>query len=311
MFSMGKLFQENAELQRFHIEIINEQPFATLCLAVQDPGEACCVFVDDKAFVEKLSSSVTMCIVTREVADALPTAVPYGLVITDMPRAFFFALHGCMASLEGYKRKDTDTVIGKHCSISALASVAEKNVVIEDGVVIEEFAVVREHTRVGKNAIIRAGAVIGGAGFECKLQENGTIAPVAHLGGVAIGSHVEIQYNSCVDRAIYPWDDTIIGDYCKIDNLVYIAHAVKIARGVMIAAGSTIGGRVEIGEDAWVGLGAVVRNGIKLGENSRANMGAVVTLDVPPNKAVSGNFATDHAQFLLNLTGDGKRQTNK
>ena len=45
---------------------------------------------------------------------------------------------------------------------------------------------------------------------------------VKHLGGVKIGKNVEIQHNTCVDKAVYPWDDTIIGNNSKIDNLVHI-----------------------------------------------------------------------------------------
>lgn len=83
-----------------------------------------------------------------------------------------------------------------------------------------------------------------------------------------------------------------------VDNLVHIAHAVKIGRGSMIVAQSGIGGRVEIGDNAWIGFGATIRNGITIGAGSRVNMGAVVTKSVPDGTAVSGNFAMPHDKFI-------------
>ena len=66
----------------------------------------------------------------------------------------------------------------------------------------------------------------------------------------------------------------------------------------MIVANSSIGGRVSIGENSWIGLSASVRNGISVGNNARVNMGAVVTRNVSEGKSVSGNFAIDHESFI-------------
>jgi UDP-3-O-[3-hydroxymyristoyl] glucosamine N-acyltransferase len=118
---------------------------------------------------------------------------------------------------------------------------------------------------------------------------------------VKIGVNVEIQYNTCVDRAVYPWDDTVIGDYCKIDNLVHIAHGVKLGPKVMIVANSGIGGRTIIKEGAWIGFGATIKNGVILGKKARANMGSVVTKEIPDNSSVTGNFAIEHSKFIQNL----------
>ena len=112
---------------------------------------------------------------------------------------------------------------------------------------------------------------------------------------------MEIQYNTCVDRAVYPWDNTMIGDFCKIDNLVHVAHAVKIKENVMVVAQSGIGGRVEIEPNTWVGFGATISNGLKIGESARANIGAVVTKNIDAGNSVSGNFAIKHERFLENL----------
>ena len=175
-----------------------------------------------------------------------------------------------------YCRTIYDTIIDETAQISPMASIPKYNVKIGKNTIIEPFVMIYPDTVIADNCIIRAGAVIGGCGFEFK-RDGEHIMSVAHCGGVQIGNHVEIQNNTCIDRAIYPWDDTVISDYCKIDNLVYIAHAVKIEKNVMIVATSGVGGRTVIGENSWIGLGAKVRNGIQLGKNSRSENGAVLT----------------------------------
>ena len=145
--------------------------------------------------------------------------------------------------------------------------------------------------------MIRTGTKIGGPGFEIKNDGTKTIT-VTHIGGVRIGNNVEIQQNSNVDKAIYPWDDTVIADHVRINSMVQIAHGDKIGRFTEIVAGASIQGRVMIGENVWIGPGSVIRNGISIGDNARVNMGAVVTLSVPAGHAVSGNFARDHDTLI-------------
>ena len=92
-----------------------------------------------------------------------------------------------------------------------------------------------------------------------------------------------------------------MGDYCKIDNLVHIAHGVKIGNNTMVVANVGIGGRTVVGEGAWVGFAATVTNGITVGDKARANIGSVVTKSIPINGNVTGNFAIDHSRFIQNL----------
>ncbi|MDI9472518.1 MAG: DapH/DapD/GlmU-related protein, partial [Bacillota bacterium] len=190
--------------------------------------------------------------------------------------------------------------IEENAKIHPLTSIASNNVQIGKNVVIEEFVVIRENTIIGNNSIIRAGSIIGGMGFEFK-NDGEVVMAIAHDGGVIIGEHVEIQQNSCVDRAIYVWDNTVIGDYSKVDNLVHIGHGIKIGKRVMSTAGVIYGGRDIVGDDAWIGLNVTTRNAITIGKGARLNMGAVVTQDVPDYGSVTGNFAIDHSRFITKL----------
>lgn len=279
--------------------LINEKHFRYLALIESDIEHPKCVFMDSDRYLDHLDSTVSMVLTTEELVPGL-SAKPFGLCIVENPRALFFDIHNFLSNKDGYARESFDTIIGENCIISSLACIASNNVVIGNNAIIEEFVVVRENTYIGDNSILRAGCKIGGLGFEFKEKDYG-IASVTHVGGVKIGSHVEIQYNTCVDRAVYPWDDTIIGDYCKIDNLVHVAHGVKIDKNVMVVANSGIGGRTVIKKNTWIGFGSTIKNGITIGENARANMGAVVTKSIADNGSVTGNFAVDHKIFLQTM----------
>lgn len=285
----------------FSYRIENEREFKLLALTSMELTDPVCAFLDSPKYVDSVKNNVTMLIVTEEIAPMFK-GKNIGLCICSYPREMYFRTHNFLAEHPeyGYVRNEFNTVIGEKCNISALASIASKNVTIGNNVTIEEFVVIRENTIIGDNTIIRAGAKIGSHGFEFK-RSGGTTFGVAHSGGVVIGRHVEIQYNTCVDRALYPWDDTIIGDYSRIDNLVHVGHAVKLGQGVMVVANCGLGGRTVIGDETWIGFGATVINGIAVGKKARVNIGSVATKSVSDGQSVTGNFAIEHSKFIENL----------
>ncbi len=280
-------------------EIINEKPFKYLALIESTIKQPNCVYIEDEKYIYGIKDTVALIVTTEKILPLLGSK-PVGFCVVDRPRELFFDLHNYLSGKEGYARPKYKTMIGQDCRISSKSSIASSNVRIGNNVTIEEFAVIRENTSIGDNSIIRAGCIIGGHGFEFKRRNFGIIS-VDHAGGVVIGDHVEIQYNTCVDRAVFPWDDTVIGDYCKIDNLVHIAHGVKMANSIMVVANAGIGGRTIIGEGTWIGFSATVTNGIFVGEKARANIGSVVTKSIPASGSVTGNFAIEHDRFIHNL----------
>lgn len=149
------------------------------------------------------------------------------------------------------------------------------------------------------DCIIISGCVIGGEGFQ--FNKDGKFFLVNHTGGVIIKENVELQYNTCVDKAVFPWDDTIICEECKIDNLVHIGHCSKINKKVLIAAGSVVGGNCIIGVNAWIGTNCNIRNRVIIGDHASIKMGAVVTKNVEKGQSVSGNFAIEHSKFIKHI----------
>ena len=146
--------------------------------------------------------------------------------------------------------------------------------------------------------LIRSGTRIGGNGFEfSRFGEE--VLSIEFAGDVFIDENVEIQNNTCIDRGVF--DRTYLGKNVKVDNLVHIAHDVKIGANTLVVACTLIGGRTKIGNNSYLGPNCTVKNGLILGENSKVSMGAVVTKDVKDNEVVTGNFAIPHKQFIENL----------
>lgn len=276
-------------------EIINDREFTSLGLAVSKCNEKLLSFIEDEKYIKELSDNITCLITTKEIGEAIKDK--YGVIVSKNPRMDYFKLHNKLSNNREYLRKTYKTIIGENCNISPMASISNTNVTIGNNVKIEEFVVIRENTVIGDNSIIRAGCILGGEGFEYK-RTDGIIMNVTHCGGVIVGANVEVQYNTCIDKALYTWDNTIVGDYSKIDNMVHLEHGVKIGEKCLIASRTTVGGRTVIGSDSWIGLGAIISNGLILENKVSVSLGAVVTKDLVNGDRVSGNFAINHDKYI-------------
>lgn len=276
-------------------QVFRDGEFQSLGLNVAKANKKLLSFIESEKFISSLSEDISCVITKKEIANLIPEDI--GVIISNNPRIDFFNLHNLLCNNSEYIREDFETQIGENCNISSSAVISDKNVVIGKNVVIEEFVIIRENTFIGDNVIIRAHSIIGGEGYEFKRYDNKTMG-VKHVGGVIIENNSEIQYSTCVDKAIYPWDNTIIGEYSRVDNLVHVGHAVKLGKRCFVTAHVIIGGRTIIGDDSWIGIGAIISNGLVIGKQSSISLGAVVTKSLEDNSNVSGNFAIDHNKFI-------------
>jgi len=200
----------------------------------------------------------------------------------------------------------------------------EEDVVLSPGVVIGQGARIGAGTRIGANSVIGpgvaigrrcrihanvsigfaligdevaiySGAVIGEAGFGVSARSEGLV-DVPQLGRVIIQDRVTIGANSCIDRGA--WDDTVIGEQTKIDNLVQIAHNVRLGRNCVLAAQVGIAGSVVVGDGVMFGGGAGVADHLELGAGARIAAHAGVMRDIPPGEAWCGAPARPVRQFM-------------
>lgn len=175
------------------------------------------------------------------------------------------------------------------------------SVYIGENVVIEENCEIGENTFIGNNTVIHANTIIknnvkigcnntiGCIGFGYEKNEDGQWEAIPHIGNVIIHDNVEIGNNNCIDRAVL--GSTLISKNVKIDNLVHIAHGVKIGENSLIIANAMIGGSTIIGENVWVGPSASVINKGVVKNNGFIGMSAVVVKPVEENTIVAGNPA--------------------
>jgi UDP-3-O-[3-hydroxymyristoyl] glucosamine N-acyltransferase len=148
---------------------------------------------------------------------------------------------------------------------------------------------------VGDRVRIFAGARIGEAGFGATAGAAGVV-DIAQLGRVILQDGVTIGANSCVDRGAY--DDTVIGENTKIDNLVQIAHNVVIGRNCVFAAFSGISGSVVIGDGCMFGGRAGIADHVTIGAGARIAAAAGVFKDVPAGESWGGTPARPARQWM-------------
>ncbi|MBI3898573.1 MAG: UDP-3-O-(3-hydroxymyristoyl)glucosamine N-acyltransferase [Gammaproteobacteria bacterium] len=130
-----------------------------------------------------------------------------------------------------------DVTIGAGCYVG-------RDVVIGSGTQLIGHVWIGERCLIGRDCIFQPGAVIGGDGFGY-AKDGERWVKVPQLGRVVVGDAVEIGANTTVDRGAL--GDTLIGDGVKLDNLIQIAHNVRIGEHTIMAACVGIAGSVTIG----------------------------------------------------------------
>lgn len=204
--------------------------------------------------------------------------------------------------------------IGQGCKIGANSYVG-KNVVLANGVilypnvtilddtvigpatVVWSGTVIRERTEIGAYCIFHTNVSIGADGFGYRPREDGRgLHKIPQIGNVVIGNAVEIGANSCVDRGKF--SSTIIGDGCKIDNLVQIAHNCVMGRSCIMAGSSGLAGSVTLGDGVVVGGSASITDHVTVHSGATVGGGSGVMNDVPAGGTVLGYPATEAREML-------------
>jgi len=180
---------------------------------------------------------------------------------------------------------ESRAVIGPGVRLHALVYVGS-GVEIGEGTLVYPHVSVREGVRIGRRVVIHPGAVLGADGFGFAF-DGGAHRKIPQVGGVLIEDDVEIGANTTIDRPAV--GETRIGAGTKIDNLVQIAHGVKIGRDTLLAAQVGIAGSTTL-EDRVTLAGQVgVAGHLTLGT------GVVATAQTGiPNSVEAGSFVSGY-----------------
>ena len=190
---------------------------------------------------------------------------------------------GALAFIARGARVGPGAVIGAHSSLGEGAEVGA-------GSVLKPRVTLAEACRIGARGIVHSGAVIGADGFGFAPTE-GRWEKIEQLGAVVIGDDVEIGANTCIDRGAL--EDTVLEDGVKIDNLVQIAHNVRIGAHTAMAGCSGVAGSARIGRHCTVGGAANILGHLEIVDHVHITAATVVSRSIRKPGQYSGAFPFD------------------
>jgi UDP-3-O-[3-hydroxymyristoyl] glucosamine N-acyltransferase len=171
-----------------------------------------------------------------------------------------------------------------------------RDVKIGDNFFAHAHSVVRENCRIGNNVLLQNGVVIGGDGFGFAKNEEGRWHKIPQPAPVVIEDDVEIQANSCIDRASV--GETRIARGVKIDNLVQVGHGSHIGEDALLCSQVGLAGSSQIGNKVILTGQVGVVGHCKVGDGAIVTPQSGVAHDIPAGALVSGAPAVDHKAWL-------------
>ncbi|HEV2274462.1 MAG TPA: UDP-3-O-(3-hydroxymyristoyl)glucosamine N-acyltransferase [Acidobacteriaceae bacterium] len=157
-------------------------------------------------------------------------------------------------------------------------------------------AVVREGCTLGDHVILQNGAVIGCDGFGFAKEADGRWYKIMQSGPVAVEDHVEVQANSCIDRASV--GRTHIGRGVKIDNLVQVGHGSSVGENTLLCSQVGLAGSTHVGKNVVLAGQVGVAGHCTIGDGVIATGQTGLHGDIPPGKILSGSPAMDNRRWL-------------
>lgn len=203
------------------------------------------------------------------------------------------------ASLEAEVVLGPGVVVGPAAQIGRGSRIGP-NTVIGPGVAIGRDCEIAANVTIGFALIgdrvkIAAGTVVGEPGFGATVGPKGLI-DIPQLGRVIIQDGVSIGANTCIDRGAF--EDTVIGENTQIDNMVQIAHNVRVGRNCAIAGHAGLSGSVTVGDGAQFGGQCGVADHLTIGAGARVAGGAGVMKNIPAGETWGGLPARPIRQWL-------------
>lgn len=298
-------------------------------LATAEPDQVS--FLDNKQYVEAFAASrAGACFVHPRFAARAPESMIV-LTTTDPYRAYarvaqaFYPVPPTSGDVAPSAAVDSSARIGDGCEIEAGAVIGPgaeigrgcrigPNAVIGTGVVLGDDCMVGPcasltYCLVGSRVIVHAGVRVGQDGFGFALGADGH-EKVPQLGRVIIEDDVEIGANTTIDRGAGP--DTVIGAGTKIDNLVQIAHNVRLGRGCIVVSQVGISGSTRVGNLVMIGGQAGFTGHLSIGDGARIAAQSGVMRDVEAGAIMAGSPALPAREFwrevatLAELTKKGR-----
>jgi len=188
-----------------------------------------------------------------------------------------------------------DVRIGSNAVLLAHA-VIYRGVTIGDNFFAHSHAVVREFCRIGNNVVLQNGVVVGGDGFGFAKDEKGHWRKIVQSGPTIVEDDVEIQANSCIDRASV--GETRVARGAKVDNLVQVGHGSKVGEDTLLCAQVGLAGSTDVGKNVILAGQVGVAGHCHIGDGALATAQSGIPNDVAEGAIVSGYPAIDNKLWL-------------
>jgi UDP-3-O-[3-hydroxymyristoyl] glucosamine N-acyltransferase len=199
------------------------------------------------------------------------------------------------ASVGPYVVIGRDVVIGRRAALHPHVCIYA-GAQIGDDFLAHSHAVVREHCRIGHRVILQNGVIVGGDGYGFAKRADGSHYKIAQSGITVIEDDVEIQANSCVDRATV--GETRVRRGTKIDNLVQVGHAADIGEDNLLCAQVGIAGSSRTGKRVLLAGQAALAGHLEVGDDVIITAQSATSHDVPAGRMISGSPAFDNKLWL-------------
>lgn len=200
-------------------------------------------------------------------------------------------------------RIDANVVIGQDCILGD-AVVIGAGCVLADGVRIGDRCqlganvTILHGCQLGDDVVVESGAVIGSEGFGW-AKDGVAWIKVPQIGKVVVGNRVSIGANCCIDRGAI--GDTVIADGVKLDNLIHVAHNVRIGEHTAMAAASAIAGSTVIGARCTIAGKVGITGHLSIADDVHVTAMTLVSHDLTQAGVYSGSLPQDNnAQWRRN-----------
>ncbi|HME11351.1 MAG TPA: UDP-3-O-(3-hydroxymyristoyl)glucosamine N-acyltransferase, partial [Candidatus Acidoferrum sp.] len=190
---------------------------------------------------------------------------------------------------------DEQVEIGANAVLHSFVSIYH-GAKIGDQFFAHAHTVVREHCRIGDRVILQNGAVIGSDGFGFAKQKDGSWYKIVQSGPAVLEDDVEIQANSCVNRATI--GETRIGRGAKLDDLVLVGHASKVGANTLLCGQVGLAGSTIVGDNCIFAGQSASSGHLKVGNGVIVTAQSGLPGDVEPGAIRSGSPAIDNRLWL-------------
>src|SRR5712692_7054149 len=201
------------------------------------------------------------------------------------------------AHIGPYCYVDEEVEIGRNAVLHSFVTVY-RGVKIGDDFFAHAHVVVREYCPIGNRVVLQDGVIVGADGFGFAKQKDGSWRKILQAGCVVIEDDVEVQANSCLDRATV--GETRIGRGAKIDDLVLVGHGSRIGANTLLCGQVGLAGSTKVGNDCIL-AGQVGSGGhISIGDRTLLTAQSGIPHDLAGEKHYSGSPCVEHKQWLKN-----------